>query len=168
MNQGHGRPQYDKSRREHSPRYNDSDRGETIPPIKFYSEDKILRSELFKSEAEEYAKRLRGVSKTKLRKFYDEFVNLDVKRVKLEQDNGTSIDRKKELHPKLMVPLMMQKAYAHYQVGRAQKKDEHTYRILKSFIEQLVSQIESNEDLKNAVRFFEAVYAYHRLCGDNE
>ena len=138
------RPKYSHSRQEkpmiHAEKY------------KFYIDEdkKQIDSSLLSEKAEQFAKAFgqsRDSSKTQIRRFYDEFK-------RLEQRSKDSSFEVVEPH------LRMIKARACYASKRQSSKIPAD---LKTFLENLVNSINSDNDLKAAALLFEAVVGYAQV-----
>ena len=104
-----------------------------------------------KSELERFVENLRGLSFTKLRKYYEQFLNI-----------YESWQAKKEgetISDELLLKLYMLKSLLTYDIARA-KKEKRALFALRDFVEKMVNLIEKAEDLENSKYLFEALVGY--------
>jgi CRISPR-associated protein Csm2 len=128
----------------------------------FYKEDKTVKPELFAETAENIAAgfigkdkygNVFGVSKTQLRRLYDE-----VKR--FEQN----LDGKPETWGKKYPYIRMIKSKVSYNVARAIEKNRYeadVYKRLSAFITEGIDLVKDEEDYHVFVALFEAVYGFY-------
>ena len=131
-------------------------RQESRPQVKrveiggFYSEDGKLKLDLFDRKANEIADSIVGVTRTQLRRIFDE-----VKRFEQRLAVETWDD---------VVPYVrMVKSKVSYQVARAIDKNRSTegaYRNLSAFITEGISLAGSEKDFRVFLSLFEAVYGF--------
>jgi CRISPR-associated protein Csm2 len=134
-----------------SSNYHNEPKTELAPVIKiekFYKEDGKPKTELFGKFAEDIAKNFVGISRTQLRRIFDE-----VKRYEeiITQENFN------DHYPYIV----MIKSKTRYAVARAtNNKIEGAYKNLYDFIYEGISLIETKEDYHVFLALFEAVYGF--------
>ena len=109
-----------------------------------------------KSELERFVENLRGLSFTKLRKYYGQFLNIyESWQAKREREEGETIS------DELLLKLYMLKSLLTYDIARESKeKKKKALGKLKEFVEKMVNTIEKPKDLENAKYLFEALVGY--------
>ena len=107
-----------------------------------------------KSELERFVENLRGLSFTKLRKYYGQFLNIyESWQAEREREEGETIS------DELLLKLYMLKSLLTYDIARA-KKEKRALFALRDFVEEMVNLIERAEDLENSKYLFEALVGY--------
>ena len=107
-----------------------------------------------KSELEKFAESLSGLSFTKLRKYYEQFLNI------YESWQAKREGRKDEpISEELLLKLYMLKSLLTYDIARA-KKEKGALLALREFVEKMVGLVERAEDLENSKYLFEALVGY--------
>ncbi len=104
-----------------------------------------------KSELERFVENLYGLSFTKLRKYYEQFLNI--------YESWQAKREGETLSDELLLKLYMLKSLLTYDIARAKKEKEALFA-LRDFIEEMVSLIEKPKDLENAKYLFEALVGY--------
>ena len=109
------------------------------------------------SELERFVRELRdGVSFTKLRKYYEQFLNIY---------EGWQASRKgvqgEPLNDETLLKLYMLKSLLTYDIARERKKEKkEALRKFREFVEKIVNLVERAEDLESAKYLFEALVGY--------
>jgi CRISPR type III-A-associated protein Csm2 len=131
-----------------------------IPELVLYRDGK-LNMDLLDKDALKWAEYLQKSSKddttrTKLRKYYDEFVNLE----NLAKENRLKSDSTSNISDEILLQLQMQKAYAAYDAARDSRKNRKIEEFVKLVTDQILAQERKYDALILASQFFESVYAY--------
>ena len=104
-----------------------------------------------KSELEKFVENLQGLSFTKLRKYYEQFLNI--------YESWQARREGELLSDELLLKLYMLKSLLTYDIARA-KKEKRALLALREFVEKMVNLIEKAEDLESAKYLFEALVGY--------
>lgn len=126
----------------------------------FYVDERkrILEPEIFNSKAEEVAKKIRGVTKTQIRRVFDELKRL---KRKVEKTNS------EEEFRRILPYILMERSRIAYTVTRAKKnakkEDIESYNELKRLFDHnlTINNIKSQKDYINFCDFMEAIVAFH-------
>jgi CRISPR type III-A-associated protein Csm2 len=114
-----------------------------------------------KSELEAFAETLQGLSFTKLRKYYEQFLNI-YEGWQAEGKRG----KEEPLSEEFLLKLYMLKSLLTYDIARAMKNEKKALKALenlKEFVERMVNLIEKSEDLESSKYLFEALVGYARF-----
>lgn len=123
------------------------------PDFSLYSDkyNKIVGVDLFDSKAKDIAASFKGISQTRLRRFFDE-----VKSISRRPDLEKNFEKEKAY-------IMLLKSRVSYMIGRAgsDSRDEKAGLInLKEFFDTGLKQVDSAESYLVFVTLFEAVYGF--------
>lgn len=130
----------------------------TPQPVEYFDGEGRLRPALVDSEAEERAKKLRNVTSTQLRRFYEEVLNLRQRiRPKGKEQGPHQEERAFEA---LRAEFKMLKAKAFYAHGRSNKIFPE--ELLQFFVDH-VQAVNKAEDFNAFFQHFQAVVAFHRF-----
>lgn len=123
------------------------------PDFSLYSDkyNKIVGVDLFDSKAKDIAASFKGISQTRLRRFFDE-----VKSISRRPDLEKNFEKEKAY-------IMLLKSRVSYMIGRAgtDSRDEKAGLInLKKFFDTGLKQVDSADSYLVFVTLFEAVYGF--------
>lgn len=121
------------------------------PDFKLYSDpvNKVRERKLYEETAKEIAKSFKDITKTRLRRFFDE---------------AKSIARKpgfSENYSSEEASIVLLKSKVSYMIGRETgNREENGLRNLKKFFDIGIAQVHDAQSYKDFVTLFEAVYGY--------
>jgi len=128
--------------------------------VKYFRAPDELDPELLDGKAEEWAKKLSGVSTTQLRRFYEDVLAF---KKRLQAEAGVLDPEQREAaFRKLRADFKMLKAKAVYAKGRAGKQFPEEF--LQFFVDH-VHSADTAAKFDAFARHFEAVVAFHKLYG---
>jgi len=110
------------------------------------------------SQLENFVSELKGLSFTKVRRYYEQFLNIydEVMGKVLEG----KIQKGSPLPDEFLVKLYLLKSHVVYDQAREGKKKKDSFDRFKRFVSSLILKIDTCEDLERAKHLFEAFVGY--------
>ncbi len=118
-------------------------------PESYFDENEELRAELYGDEAQKWAKYMKDVNTSQIRRFYAQII-ADKRKFELKNSESSNAARL------AMAVLKANTAYA----GARDKKN----KVLADFADHNAKLVKSIKDFMAFCRHFEAIIAWHKVC----